>query len=58
MPRLARAGADYPRTAGVNVTLKAASRADVREADERHLFSEQAHQAVPVKAKKKQKKRR
>jgi hypothetical protein len=48
-------GIDYPRTAGVNVTLKAAPRADVKDADELHLFSDAQ---LPLKAGPKAKKKK
>jgi len=47
-------GIDYPRTAGVNVTLKAAPRVQETDADPLHLFDEDA----PPKARTRKKKKR
>ena len=47
---------DYPRTAGVNVTIKAAPRAKVAEPDELHLFGQAHIEAIPTPTKKPRKK--
>jgi DNA modification methylase len=55
---LAGKGIDYPHTAGTNVTLKAAPRVDVRDADELHLFEEADAGPTPTIKKAPKKKRR
>ncbi|HYU51968.1 MAG TPA: hypothetical protein VEK37_03455 [Gemmatimonadaceae bacterium] len=44
---------DYPRTAGINVTTKAAPRVVREDAQELHLFWDQPHQAASPKTQKK-----
>jgi DNA modification methylase len=51
-------GIDYPHTAGTNVTLKAAPRVDVKDADELHLFEEAEAEPTQTIQKAPRKKRR
>ena len=55
---LAGKGIDYPRTAGTNVTLKAAPRVDVKDADELHLFEDTEVEETPAPKKARKEKRR